>query len=120
MLGGLSTLDSKEIAITCAKVADQKKARDIVILDISKLSSVTEYFVICTGINERQLYAIADEIDKELKALSIKKYGMEGYRGAKWILIDYNSVIVHLFDKETRSYYDLEFLWGDAPKVSWE
>ncbi len=50
----------------------------------------------------------------------MKKYGMEGYRGARWILIDYGSVIVHLFDKEMRSYYDLEFLWGDAPKISWE
>ncbi|MCP4267291.1 MAG: ribosome silencing factor [Candidatus Brocadiaceae bacterium] len=108
------------MAITCAKVADQKKARDILILDISKLSSVTDYFVICTGINERQLYAIADEIEKQLKALSVKKFGMEGNREAKWILIDYGSVIVHLFDKEMRSYYELELLWGDAPKVSWE
>ncbi len=55
-----------------------------------------------------------------MKALSMKKYGMEGYRGARWILIDYGSVIVHLFDKEMRNYYDLEFLWGDAPKISWE
>jgi ribosome-associated protein len=91
----------------------------LVILDISKLTSVTEYFVICTGINERQLYTIADEIEKELKTLSIKKYGIEGYREAKWILIDYGDVIVHLFDKEMRSYYDLELLWGDAPKVKW-
>jgi ribosome-associated protein len=91
----------------------------LVILDISKLTSVTEYFVICTGINERQLYTIADEIEKELKTLSIKKYGIEGYREAKWILIDYGDVIVHLFDKEMRSYYDLELLWGDAPRVKW-
>ena len=118
--GGFSTLDPKEIAITCAKVADQKKARDILILDISKLSSVTDYFVICTGINERQLYAIADEIEKQLKALSVKKFGMEGNREAKWILIDYGSVIVHLFDQEMRSYYELELLWGDAPKIPWE
>jgi ribosome-associated protein len=75
--------------------------------------------VICTGINERQLHTIADEIEKELKKLSIKKYGIEGYREAKWILIDYGDVIVHLFDKEMRSYYDLELLWGDAPQVKW-
>ncbi len=103
----------------CAKTADNKKAQNIIILDISKLTSITRYFVICTGINERQLYTIADEIEKELKTLSIKKYGIEGYQEAKWILIDYGDVIVHLFDKEMRSYYDLELLWGDAPKVKW-
>ncbi len=97
----------------------KKKAQNIIILDISKLTSVTRYFVICTGINERQLYTIADEVEKELKKLSIKKFGIEGYREAKWILIDYGDVIVHLFDKEMRSYYDLELLWGDAPKVKW-
>lgn len=113
------TLDSKEIAVACAKIADEKKAQDIVILDVNKISSITDYFVICSGINERQLYAIADEIDKQLKKLSVKKFGMEGYREAKWILIDYGDVIVHLFDKEIRTYYDLELLWGDAPKVEW-
>lgn len=103
----------------CAKTADNKKAQNIIILDISKLTSITRYFVICTGINERQLHTIADEIEKELKKLSIKKYGIEGYQEAKWILIDYGDVIMHLFDKEMRSYYDLELLWGDAPQVKW-
>lgn len=117
--GGVNTIDSKGVAVECAKIADKKKAQNIIILDISKLTSVTRYFVICTGINERQLYTIADEVEKELKKLSIKKFGIEGYREAKWILIDYGDVIVHLFDKEVRSYYDLELLWGDAPKVKW-
>ena len=112
-------MDSKDIAITCAKIADEKKAQDIVILDVDKISSISDYFVICSAINERQLHAIADEIDKELKKLSVKKFGMEGYREAKWVLIDYGDVIVHLFDKEIRSYYDLELLWGDASKVEW-
>ncbi len=112
-------MDSKEIAIACAKIADQKKAQDIVILDVDKISSITDYFVICSAINERQLHAIADEIDKELKKLSIKKYGMEGYREAKWVLIDYGDFIIHIFEKERRNYYDLELLWGDAPKVEW-
>ncbi len=112
-------MDSKEIAIACAKIADQKKAQDIVILDVDKISSITDYFVICSAINERQLRAIADEIDKELKKLSIKKYGMEGYREAKWVLIDYGDFIIHIFEKEIRYYYDLELLWGDAPKVEW-
>ena len=113
-------MDSKEIAITCAKIADEKKALDIVILDVDKISSITDYFVICSAINDRQLHAIADDMDKEMKKLSISKLGMEGYREAKWVLIDYGDFIVHIFDKEIRSYYDLELLWGDAPKVTWQ
>ena len=119
-IGTFNTLDSKEIAITCAKIADEKKAQDIVILDVDKISAITDYFVICSAINERQLHAIADDMDKEMKKLSISKLGMEGYREAKWVLIDYGDFIVHIFDKEIRSYYDLELLWGDAPKVTWQ
>ncbi len=107
------------MAITCAKIADGKKAQDIVVLDISKLTFIAEYFVICTGINERQLQTIADEIKAKLKKRSIQNIGIEGYNEAKWILMDYGDVIVHLFSKEMRSFYDLELLWGDAPKVTW-
>jgi ribosome-associated protein len=117
--GFFNTLDSKKIAIACAKIADDKKAQDIVILDVDKISSITDYFVICSAINERQLHAIADDIDKEMKKVSVKKLGMEGYREGKWVLIDYGDFIVHIFEKEIRSYYDLELLWGDAPKVTW-
>jgi len=119
-IGIFNTLDSKEIAITCAKIADEKKALDIVILDVDKISSITDYFVICSAINERQLHAIADEIDKQMKKISVNKFGMEGYREAKWVLIDYGDLIVHVFEKEIRNYYDLELLWGDAPKVTWQ
>jgi ribosome-associated protein len=104
----------------CAKIADGKKAQDIVILDVNKISSITDYFVICSAINERQLHAIADEIDKQMKKISVMKYGMEGYREAKWVLIDYGDFIVHIFEKEIRGYYDLELLWGDAPKIEWQ
>lgn len=107
------------MAITCAEIADEKKAQDIVVLDISKLTFIAEYFVICTGINERQLQAIADEIKAKLKKRSIQNIGIEGYNEAKWILMDYGDVIVHLFSKEMRSFYELELLWGDAPKVTW-
>ncbi len=113
-------MDSKEIAIACAKIADEKKAQDIVILDVDKISAITDYFVICSAINERQLHAIADDMDKEMKKLSINKLGMEGYREAKWVLIDYGDFIVHIFEKEIRGYHDLELLWGDAPKVAWQ
>ncbi len=112
-------MDSKEIAITCAKIADEKKAQDIVILDVDKISAITDYFVICSAINERQLHAIADDMDKEMKKLSISKLGMEGYREAKSALADYGLFIVLIFDKEMGGFYDLGLLWGGAPKVVW-
>ncbi len=107
------------MAITCARIADEKKAQDVIVLDISKLTFIADYFVICTGINERQLQTIADEIKAKLKKRSIQNIGIEGYNEAKWILMDYGDVIVHLFSKEMRSFYELELLWGDAPKVTW-
>ena len=107
------------MAITCAKIADEKKAQGIIVLDISKLTFIAEYFVICTGINERQLQTIADETKAKLKKCSIQNIGIEGYNEAKWILMDYGDVIVHLFSKEMRSFYELELLWGDAPKITW-
>lgn len=80
----------------------------------------THYFVISSGFNKRQLQSIADEIEKQARALGIKQLGIEGYQDARWILMDYGDVIVHLFDRETRVFYDLELLWGDAPRLSWQ
>ncbi len=107
------------MAVLCAKTADEKQAQDIVILDINKLTFIASYFVICTGINERQLHAISDEIEKNLKGHIKKTSEVEGYRDAKWILMDFGDVIVHLFGKEERIHYDLELLWGDAQRIQW-
>lgn len=89
-------------------------------LKVDKLTLVTEYFVICSGSNPRQLQTIAYEIEKAFKKAGISRLGIEGYEDAKWILLDYGDVIIHLFDKKTRVFYDLDLLWGDAPKISWE
>ena len=88
--------------------------------NIADITSIADYFVICSGTNERQLQAIADDIKTEMKTSGIKVLGIEGYNQSKWILIDMGDVIVHLFDTETRLFYDLELLWGDAPKIPWE
>lgn len=90
------------------------------VLDVSKLTYIADCFVICSGINKRQLQSIASDIEEKLTALGIHRLGIEGLNDAKWILLDYGDVIVHLFDKETRTFYDLELLWGDAPKVKWQ
>ena len=107
----------KDIAILCAKIADNKKAEDIEIFDVQKLTSIADFFVICSGSNGRQLQSIADDIEQALHNQGVHCIGVEGYVDASWILMDYGSVIVHLFEREKRSFYDLDLLWGDAPKV---
>lgn len=118
--GGTETLDSKEIAILCARIADAKKAEDVLIFDVRKLTPITDFFVICNGFNERQLQSIASEIESQLHSHGIHGVGIEGYTNGRWILMDYVDVVVHLFDREMRHFYDLELLWGDAPKLLWK
>ncbi|MGQ3684624.1 MAG: ribosome silencing factor [Candidatus Loosdrechtia sp.] len=118
-MGGIETVDSKEIAIICARIAYDKKAEDILIFDMKGLTFLTDYFVICSGSNKRQLQSIANGIEQDLHSYGIRLIGMEGYTEASWILMDYGDVIVHIFNKDTRRFYDLELLWGDAPKVKW-
>lgn len=83
------------------------------------MTFITDFFVICTGFNKRQLQSIANELEMKLKRQGVHMLGMEGYTEALWILIDFGDVIVHLFDKDKRHFYDLELLWGDAPKLQW-
>src|SRR3990172_10184593 len=118
--GGTETLDSKEIAILCAKIADAKKAEDILIFDVRKLTSVTDFFIICNGFSERQLQSIASEIESQLHSHGIHEVGIEGYTNGRWILMDYVDVVIHLFDSEIHHFYHLELLWGDAPKLLWK
>ncbi|WP_315850893.1 ribosome silencing factor [Candidatus Kuenenia stuttgartiensis] len=113
------TLDSKEKAIIFARIADDKKAEEIVILEVKEVSFIADFFVICSGLNSRQLQGIADEVELKMKEYGIYRSGIEGYAEAKWILIDYGDVVLHLFCQEMRHFYDLELLWGDAPKIPW-
>ena len=97
---------------------DQKKAEDILVLDLTGLSDVCDYFVICTGGNARLADAIVDEVREKVTAnCGIRPISTEGRDGLNWILIDYGSVVVHVFQPEVRSYYRLERLWADAPRV---
>ncbi len=88
-------------------------------LDLRKLTAMVDYFVLATGTSRRQIHAMADEIDRVMNEHGETKIGIEGYRESRWVLLDYGDVVVHLFDDETRRYYDLENLWGDAPRVEW-
>lgn len=117
--GERATIDSKDIAILCARIADNKKGEDIIIFEVQRLTSVTDYFVICSGLNKKQLQSMATDIRSKLQNYNIREIGVEGYVDAQWILMDYGDVIIHLFNKDMRRFYDLELLWGDAPKLSW-
>jgi ribosome-associated protein len=104
-----------KLAIQCAS---DKKAFDIVGLDLRDIASFTEYFIIASGANQRQVQAIADEITEQLKKqLQTRPVRIEGYSSAEWILVDYGDFIVHVFNKEARDFYDLARLWRDARRV---
>jgi ribosome-associated protein len=107
------------LAVACARIADDKKASDIVLLDLRKLNGITDYFVICSALNDRQSRAIAEEVAAEMKRKGMRAYGIEGHRGAPWILEDFGDFVLHVFRENHRKFYDLESLWGDAPRVDW-
>ena len=107
-------MDALKIAL---KAADDKKAYDLLALDISKIASFASFFLFCTGDSSRQMQAIADEIQKRLKLLGIQASHVEGYQNSEWILLDYFDLVIHIFSKEARAFYDLERLWRDGKKL---
>ena len=111
-------MDSRKLALLCRELADNKKAEDIVILDVRELSSVTDYFVIASGTSEPHLRAIVDEItDKLREDCHLRPKAVDGTLQAAWVVLDYFDVIVHVMRNDVRERYDLETLWGDAPRV---
>jgi ribosome-associated protein len=99
------------------EAADGKQALDIVVLDLRAASGFTDFFVICSGANPRQIRAIADAVSEKLREEDVRPAHVEGYERSEWILLDYFDFIVHVFSKETRAFYALERLWGDADRV---
>ena len=111
-------MDSKKLALLCGKLADNKKAENIRVLDVTKLSSVTDYFVILSGTSEPHLRAIVHEIEDHLaKEHGERPNAADGTVAGGWVVLDYFDVIVHVMRAEVRERYDLESLWGDAPIV---
>ncbi len=111
-------MESKKLALLCRDLADNKKAEDILVLDVRKLSSVTDYFVIATGTSQPHLRAIVEEISGRLRdEHDLRPSRSEGSTGGNWVVLDYFDVIVHVMHTETRKRYDLEGLWGDANPV---
>lgn len=109
--------DSLEHALAAARAASSKLSEDITILDVGSLIGITDYFVICSGRNERQVETIVQEVEAQLAAEGSKPFRREGEHQNRWVLLDYIDVVVHVFHAEERKYYELERLWKDAVQV---
>ncbi len=107
-------MESKELVEEIITLIQSKKGFDISILNLSELSAPADYFIICSADANVQVKAIADEVDKKLRKNGIKCYHREGYNSLNWVLLDYFDIVVHVFKKESREFYNLEKLWGDA------
>ncbi len=110
-------MDSKLFAEKIADLIFNKKGYDVRIIDLRSLTTFSDFFVICSADSETQVKAIADEIDKSLRDEGIKCWHKEGYMALSWVLLDYVDVVVHVFKKDAREFYNIEKLWGDAPSI---
>ena len=108
---------AKEVAITVTKALDEKKGMDIKLLKIDKVSSLADYFLICTGTSNTPVKTLCDYAEYSMDQLNAPLLGREGHRGNSWELLDYGSVVIHVFTDEARKFYDLERLWADAEQV---
>lgn len=111
-----SDLSSLEVAKLVSAAALDKKARDLIVLDVSEISSFADYFVIMSGRSTRHVQGLAEAIDSKIRSKRTKDTNSEGLREGLWVLLDYNDVVVHIFYNEVRKFYDLEGLWHDAPR----
>lgn len=114
------SLETEEAVKIASRAASDKKATDLVVLDLRNAASFTEYFLICTGASTRQVQAISNAVEESLLKSGKRPQHIEGYSSAEWILLDYGDFIVHVFSPTSRQFYDLERLWRDAPRVSVE
>ena len=111
------SINGKEQVLLCVNASLKRKAKNLIILNVKELSSFADYFIICSGTSDRQVQAIAATIQENLKEYGIMPLGIEGERLGKWVLLDYEDVIIHIFYEPIREFYDIERLWSDAPRM---
>ena len=109
--------DSRTRVLRCINAALEKKAKDLIILNVREISAFADYFIICSGRSSRQVQGLADHLEESLKEVGIRPLGIEGRREGHWILMDYGDVIIHIFYEPTRHVYELESLWSEAKPV---
>lgn len=113
-------METKEIALMAVNALEDKKAEDIRIIDISKISTIADYFIIADGSNKSQIQAMADNVSEILARAGVTVRQIEGYQNANWILMDFQDIIIHIFDRENRLFYDLERIWRDGVLIEKE
>ena len=113
-------LDTLQKVREAVSAADDRKAVDLKVLHLEKVTDFTDYFLVCSGTSERQVQAIADAVQERLRENKARPLHVEGYNRGQWVLLDYGDLVVHVFQEEPRRYYALERLWGDAPEVTAE
>lgn len=111
-------MNSKDLALFIGQFVQQKKAKDILILDVSKITVLADYFIIATCLSERHTQALVNDIKEDLHKQKIYPLGVEGVESGRWVIADYDDVVLHLYVEEARKFYDLEELWGDATRVT--
>ena len=110
-------MNNKEMTTLAIQALEEKKAEDIQIIDISEISAIADYFIIANGTNRSQIQALADSVEEKLGRAGVQFKQMEGYDTANWILMDFLDIVVHIFDKDNRAFYDLERLWRDGKQI---
>ena len=113
-------LTAKEVAYEVTKALDEKKGMDLKLLKISKISSLADYFIICTGTSNTHINALTNAVEAAMDAAGEPLVSREGHRSGTWVLLDYGCVVLHVFTEDTRKFYDLERLWNDAEKIALE
>ena len=111
---------SKEIALAAIEALEDKKGEDIKVIDISEVSILADYFIIASGNNRNQVQALCDNVEEKLGKMGVIKKQIEGYDNGNWILVDYRDIVIHIFDKENRLFYDLERIWRDGKMIEKE
>jgi ribosome-associated protein len=113
-----TAIDTLQKVREAVSAADDRKAVDLKVLHLAKVTDFTDYFIVCSGTSERQVQAIADSVQEKLRESKARPLHVEGYNRGHWVLLDYGDLVVHVFQEEPRRYYALERLWGDAPDVT--
>lgn len=118
--GARKPLLPRTLAVRAARAAAEKQASDIRVLKVGDLIQITDFFVLASGATDRQVRAIGNAVEDELRAAGAKPLRREGERESRWLLLDFGDIVVHVFQEEDRAYYELERLWKDAPEVTWQ
>ena len=116
----MAAITPRQLALLAAEVCDEKKAKEIIVLDVRKITSISDYFIVCSTSNERQARAIADDLRVRMKDLGKREMGVEGIDDARWVLQDFGDIVLHIFHESQREFYDIEGLWADAKQVRWK